>query len=257
MKNKLALLTAGIVALVTIHSAAANPQPGQAEKSSVIPIKFLNKVDVPFVVIGNSDAKPDSFTGTALSINPGVEATIYASAKNPKIAFWENTKPEAAFVYRFNPAGKKSIDIRLVLFKGGYNIEPQTTALIPRFSINDIYPERAQCAETPYHKCPGKAPNKPTAVSSPSPYSILDLKEGASDAEILGLTPQEANDKNKVRKTYLAKSKIWHPDKRSVEPAKSRYAKFPGLTAKEEDELANAVFKRINSANENLMKTAK
>ncbi|MFI5333374.1 MAG: hypothetical protein ACHQVS_04730 [Candidatus Babeliales bacterium] len=82
-------------------------------------------------------------------------------------------------------------------------------------------------------------------------YSILGLPQGASDAQILGLSEAQLNDKKTVRKAYLALVLIWHPDHMTDnDTAKARYAKedVSKLSEDEKTKLANDVFKLIDDA---------
>lgn len=134
---------------------------------ATIPVKFLNSTDAIIAVAGNSNPdEPDNFLGKGWSVKPKAEVTVVATASNPRIAFWEDSKPEAAFVYGFkNQAGKKSIDVRIVLSKGAYKLEPQTTYGFKRFDEKDIVPYRGVCATTQYHRCPqARVRVQPTAA---------------------------------------------------------------------------------------------
>lgn len=250
MKKKILHLVAVISVAASLHGAGT------------IPIKFLNKTDAQFSVLSNNNpSEPSDFMGQAVRVAPGAEKSLAAAAKDPKIVFWETGKAQAAFVYGFNPVGKKSIDVRIVLNKGAYKLEPQTTLGVKRFDEKDIKPLQGLCVSTQDYTCPTSGtPVKATAAEKPNlVYVALNLKPSATDADILGLSAADAKNADKVKGAWRKKSFAWHPDKLAQEPARSRFEKpdLVGLTDQEKRDVMTEVIKRINVARDNLMKTAK
>lgn len=80
-----------------------------------------------------------------------------------------------------------------------------------------------------------------------SPYSVLEIAENASDADILGLDNKQLSDKSAVKTAFIKQVQKWHPDKSSTI---FEQEKFKTLSPAQKESLANQVFILILGAYE-------
>lgn len=237
---------------------------------ATIKLRFLNKTNSPFVYVIGTDEKKPRFSGPANTLPGMVSSTAITAnvseghdlvpANKPQILFYEESKPEAAFVYQFDTKNMRELAIRIVYSGGAYKIEPQTSygiaikgnVLAKDIKVVDVGPlEKFRASQKPA---------QPKAAAQPLGwYTVLKVKPNASNAEILGLSANNAKNKTMVKTAYRKMAKAWHPDKITEEPAKSRYAEpdLATLPEKEKIDLATEAFKKIDMAYKNLLQSAK
>ena len=111
------------IAILLLGLTAAGIQAAEA-----IQLHFLNKTDAPInFIVGTNEQQP-RFVSKIYTIAPGKEVGAPAPKNNnAQLLIYQANKPQAAFIHSFNTANKDKFEIRILLEKGAFKIEPQTS----------------------------------------------------------------------------------------------------------------------------------
>ncbi len=93
--------------------------------AGTIPMKFLNKTSDTFSFVIAPEQQEKPIITTSYTIKPKAEVEMRVPV-NPQLILFQENHPEAAFVYQFKTWGRNKLDIRIVISRGAYKIEPQT-----------------------------------------------------------------------------------------------------------------------------------
>lgn len=209
--------------------------------------EFLNKLSIPIEYsIGNRIAPPTF--DKMRTIKPGETAQRFVNRyRTPQVLFREKGKQEMAILYEF-PKTAEIVHIKVEPTKdGGYDILPQTTWGISRGG--NVSKDEIKVIGTRGIMQKHAGPSQPEPIPVATKYEILGIKNGASDAEILGVSQAELKNKAAVKKAYRKLSLLWHPDK-ADNNARYAQADVQRLSDQQRNDLINEVFVLIKDAYE-------
>jgi len=235
--------------------------------------EFHNKTKVR-VKTDLGSAKHPPVESRATSVGPdGVVQGPVMSGDKPQFLIMDG---DVKYLYQFNTPRGKNIKIKLTAGLLGKkialepqlllpnNIKKEEIVLIGTGSVTETYKPEPRPAPKPEPKPAPKPEPKPSQPTGPATtlatqkvtaYTLLEIPEKASDAQILGIDQATldaaklgtATAKSSVKKARTKLFLVWHPDKIDRSGAQDAFKKAGVTDPAEQKRLMEAVFQLIDN----------